>query len=451
MEIICKANESILSILKRFKKTADKYRLMRYCVQTQTEDGVLLLNVLTREMVLLTQSEYDNITEIQELKDRWFVVPQHTDEKELTDFVRWVLQTRQKKPKYITGYTIFPTTDCNARCFYCFELKRSRIAMNNEIAEKTVRYIKDHCGGEKVSISWFGGEPLFNQPAIDTICVGLQREKIEFTSSMISNGYLFDDCAVKKAVDDWKLKRVQITLDGTEEIYNRSKAYIYREGSAYQVVLGNIEKLLKAGIFVSIRLNVDLYNAQNLLALVDELAARFHNQMGLTVYTHLIFDADRPMAETYSEEESDRRDEALRLLEEKIIQVGLAPVSGIRKSLVLQQCKADNGKSVTILPTGDIGLCDFHSEDEFIGHIDREEFDEAVVKSWKEKSPEIPECADCFRYPECVQLKKCTSKSICFRQLRQERLRKTQWQMMNEYHYWLRQDAGSEAEDDELC
>lgn len=61
--------------------------------------------------------------------------------------------------------------------------------------------------------------------------------------------YLFDGATVEQAVSHWKLKSVQITLDGTEEIYNRSKAFIYKDGkSPYQVVLANIQRLLDAGV-----------------------------------------------------------------------------------------------------------------------------------------------------------------------------------------------------------
>lgn len=34
------------------------YRLMKYCISTEVEEGVLLFNVLTRELLLLTQEEY---------------------------------------------------------------------------------------------------------------------------------------------------------------------------------------------------------------------------------------------------------------------------------------------------------------------------------------------------------------------------------------------------------
>ena len=170
MKIILSANDGISQILKRFRQTALDNRLMKYCVRTPVEGGVLLFNLLTRELLLLIEAEHTRLAELQYLKDHWFLVPNDTNEKEYADFVRWVLQTRKKKSRIITGYTIFPTTDCNARCFYCFELGRSRVPMSQETALKTAEYIKNHCGDKSVSISWFGGEPLFNQEAIDTIC-----------------------------------------------------------------------------------------------------------------------------------------------------------------------------------------------------------------------------------------------------------------------------------------
>ena len=451
MQMISPANETVLAILKRFKTTTEQQRMICYCVETPVDDGVLLFNLLTRELVLLTAEEYANMGAIPELRDRWFLVPEDAKEKEYADLVRWVLSNRQKKSKNITGYTIFPTTDCNARCFYCFELGRSRIPMNEETALKTVQYIKDHCGGEKIHISWFGGEPLFNQRAIHTICDGLRREDVEFKSTMVSNGYLFEKETVKTAVENWNLHRVQITLDGTEQVYNKAKAFIYKEGSAYQRVLTNIGLLLEAGVSVQIRLNMDLYNAADLMKLVEELAERFGGRKGIHVYAHHIFKGNEAMADSHTEEEWAERTAAMIRLEDKIRDCGLESKAGISKTIRLNHCMADSGKSVTILPDGYIGLCEHFSESEFIGHIDREGFDEAVVKSWKERMPELPECVECVLYPECIQLKKCPNGGKCFPAMREERIRKLKRQMLNEYERWKSQQTSEDADEDELC
>ena len=451
MQIISHSNENALKILSKFHSSGACSRPFRYCISLPVEDGILLFNLLTREMVLLTAEEWQNRFDNPYLKDHWFLVPENCNDKEYADLVRWVLDNKRPKNVPITGYTIFPTTDCNARCFYCFELGRSRIPMSEETARDVASYIAGHCGGKRVKLSWFGGEPLFNQRAIDIICAGLREKGIEFSSFAVSNGYLFDGETVKKAAESWNLKRVQITLDGTEKVYNKVKAYIYKQGSPYRVVMENISRLLDAGIAVTVRLNMDMHNSEDLLALVDDLAARFGGRKGISVYAHHLFDGDKPMAETHSYEEWELRDEAMCRLNEKIEARGLHSRSGIRKTPKANFCMADSGNSVTILPGGEIGLCEHYSESQFIGHIHREGFDQTVVSSWKERSPQIPECAECFYYPDCLQLKKCASGSICFEQLRREHRRKTERQMLWEYRKWQTQAAPAEDEDVENC
>ena len=370
------------------------------------------------------------------LRQRWFVVPEQLQEKECMEFLRLLLKAKQQGQNEIVGYTIFTTTDCNARCFYCFELGRSRIPMSKETALKVVQYIKTHCGGQKVRLSWFGGEPLYNMEVIDIICDGLRQEGIEYTSTMISNGYLFDDTAVKKAVESWNLERVQITLDGTEAVYNKAKAYIYKEGNPYQIVLDNIGRLLDAAITVRIRLNMDLYNAENLLSLVDDLAQRFSGRSGFYVYAYHLYDINKPMAELYDDQGWTKRNEAMQKLNEKILDYNIANQPELRKTIRLNHCMADHGNAITITPTGNIGLCDQCLEDEFIGHIDTEGFDSKRVTSWKETSPEIPECKDCFYYPDCIRLKKCSTDGICFPLLREDKLCRLQNIMRYEYNQW---------------
>ena len=450
MKVVAQADETVLKIIKNFKKAEPQNRMLHYCVETVVEDGILLFNLLTREMVLLSQQEYDARLESAYLKDHWFVVPENTNERAYADFVRSFLDRQKKQDSAITQYTIFPTTDCNARCFYCFELGRSRIPMSQETAWKVSQYIKAHCGGKRVHLTWFGGEPLYNSEAIDTICEGLQQEGVEYSSFVVSNGYLFDEAMVRKAVDAWKLKRVQITLDGTEKVYNKIKAFIYREGNPYLTVLENIEKLLDASVQVVIRLNMDLSNAEDLMMLVEELVQRFSGRDNIYIYAHHLFKNDQALAETYSKEEWIQRENAMIRLEEKIKEGKMAPRAGISKHIRRNHCIADSDRSVTILPDGKIGRCEHYSETEIAGHIDREEMDQQVVNSWKERIQEIPECATCFRYPECFMLRKCPSQSICFLQHRQRKQRAIQGQMVRHYEHWLNETV-TETTEDEYC
>ena len=451
MQILSSANQNVLAILGKPRKAKNEYRMLHYCVHLPTEDGILLFNLLTRELVLLTQEEYDERIRNPYLQEHWFTVPQEIRDQEFADLVLWVLNNRKKKEKAITGYTIFTTTDCNARCFYCYELGRSRIPMSQEIALKTVRYIKDHCLGKDVHLHWFGGEPLYNYPAIDTICQGLKQENIIYSSNMTSNGYLFDDTLVEKAVHEWNLKNIQISLDGTEAVYNKAKAFIYRDGrSPYQVVLSNIGKLLDASVRVAIRLNMDLHNAEDLLALIETLAERYGGREDLHIYAHHLFQGNQQMADSRTAEEWAVREIAMHKLNDKIRTCGLAPKAGIQKQYRLNHCMADSGKSVTILPTGDVGVCEHFSENEFVGHLDQNDLDQTLLAEWKERSPQLPECPECFYYPACNNLKKCPTGGVCFSLQRQRQLQKTQAQMEQEYQRWKNasQEEDNEAEAD---
>ena len=262
MQTILPPSGNTIKILGKARSAEHGLRWMTYVLAQPVEGGVLVFHTLTRALLLLTPEEYAAPDNLPELRSSWFRVPQEMDDMKYADQVRFIRRTMWKEPEHITSYTIFTTTDCNARCFYCYEMGRSRIPMSAETAHKAAAYIAAHCGGEKVHLHWFGGEPLFNKQVIDIICTDLAEKGIVYESMIISNGYLFDGATVEQAVSHWKLKSVQITLDGTEEIYNRSKAFIYKDGkSPYQVVLANIQRLLDAGVSVHGYTELILYDA----------------------------------------------------------------------------------------------------------------------------------------------------------------------------------------------
>ena len=419
-------------------------------MDTEVDDGILLFNMFTRELILLDKEEFGNATENDYLRQQWFVVPEECNEKAYVDLVKEFLKARKPNFEEITGYTIFTTTDCNARCFYCFELGRSRVPMSTETAMKTARYIKDHCNGKKVSLSWFGGEPLMNTEAIDIICNYLKTEGIDYKSKMTTNGYLFTDDLIKKAVNDWNLQNIQITLDGTEAVYNKIKAFVYKDVNPYQIVIRNIGALISASVHVVIRLNMDMHNAEDLLQLAEELSSRFGGQKNLSVYAHHLFKDNIPMAEQHTGEEWDLRVAAMKRIEKTLSNHGLTRKSGITSKLKVTHCMADSGSSITVLPDGNIGLCEHYSEDEFIGHIDKDGFDQAVVKAFAETIPQIPECNECFYYPACILLKKCSNSSICYSQYRDSKYRAIQAKLCNQYEIWNTGLNSNENLDDEL-
>lgn len=441
MEIIIPSHGNTLKILGKPKASPAGFRAMTYVVEQPVVDGVLMFHTLTRELMLLSPEEYANRYQLPELYEKWFLVPEVLNDMEYADRVRFIRRTLQKKPKYITNYTIFTTTDCNARCFYCFELGRSRIHMSEEMAHKAARYIAAHCGGEKVSIQWFGGEPLFNKSVIDIICQDLQALDVNYHSTMISNGYLFDAETAHQATL-WKLSFVQISMDGAGELYNKSKAYIYKNGpSPYEVVMGNIGNLLDVQIPVQVRINLDKHNTEEAMQLVEDLHERYDGRKGLYAYSHTLFEHASAKEIKRTSEGRRKLIAQQRVLADRIAAYGFSRRVTLSRQQPMNMCMADSGHSVTILPGGELGLCDHFSEDNFVGHIDREEMDEQVIQRFRETQPLLEACSTCFHYPGCIRLKMCQEQDDCFEETREQSRESLLRTIQTTYEAWKSKEA----------
>ena len=419
--------EQVVGIQKRVE--GQTYRLMSYVIQCPVDDGVLLYHTLTCCMILLTNEEAAHLTAQQELIDNWFLVPEEHDDRKLCEQIRMTAQLFQPPQKSITGYTILTTTGCNARCFYCYEKGTKPVTMTAETASKVVRYILAHRGEEKVKLSWFGGEPLYNVQVIDQICKELKEHEVPFKSSMVTNGYLFDAEMVQRAKDLWNLKNVQITLDGTEQTYNRIKRYIYEDVNAFELVMKNIESLTFVGIRVLIRLNVDKHNIDEMSLLISFLHQRFENNKNLSVYSHELYCERTP-------ESSVALYEQRMLLDRQIKDNDFKEKMELPKNLALGRCMADNDQSVLIDPEGHLGKCEHYFNREFFGHIDSEEKDKEVLRRFKERPADIEACATCPYYPQCLRLTMCPSCTTCTSERQKEHIHNIVEAMKDEYERW---------------
>jgi len=419
-------------------KIGEKYRPMYYVVEQPVEEGLLLYHTMTKALLLLTPEEAEiyksHPADLPQLVEQWFLVPQSHDDRLLSRQIRNVAKMLKTKSDAITSYTILPTTDCNARCFYCFEKGRSRIPMSSVTALRTADYIIRHCQRKKVSLHWFGGEPLYNKSVITLICQRLKDAGIEYTSRMTSNGYLFNDDIIKEAKDLWNLKKVQITLDGTEKIYNRSKAYIYKGVNAYNRVIENIHRLQDANIRIAIRLNIDMHNVSNLLELVDELHRDFDDPKGVSVYLHALFEETKGSQALHDEQKRKFVFGKIKEIEERLIDYGFSRFFYLSQEVKTNNCMADSVNSVVIVPNGSIGKCEHYTEDHFVGHIDNQKWDIQMLQNFRETRDEINACATCFYYPNCIWLKLCEDKPNCYHEERDHQLFKLHQSIIRTYH-----------------
>ena len=454
MEII-QHPDSAFQELMDFKRDVrdENYHPSSFVISKEVPEGLLLFHTLTCEMVLACKGRED-ISRDEYLREHLFAVPESLDEKKLVNqyrTLRKMVDTGDGED-ITSSYTIMTTTDCNARCFYCYEKGRSRIPMSEKTAMKVASLIERNYSRlpkdkKEVSLRWFGGEPLYNGNVIDLICSELEKSGVPFKSSMISNGYLFDEDTVQKAVNLWKLQKIQITLDGTEAIYNRSKAFIYDgPASPYRRVVGNIGLLLDAGIKVTVRLNLGLHNADDLFALIRQLSDLYGSRKGFGCYAHVLFEESAGSGNVRQTDESRRLVyEKLEQLERLMANLGIrGNDASLPKEVRQSWCMADNGKSIMIAPTGDIGLCEHYSEDHFISHIDSADIvDEEMVAKFRERREEIELCNNCPIYPQCIRLKMCEESATCTPEKVENQVNQIKFAMVRTYEKYR---VGNETE-----
>ena len=426
MKILQAGNGWILSkcqsLIEECRKNTSNLRPHAFIVMTEGEGGMLMNNTITGEAILFEPG--DDILDEHMISNLW-LVPDEFDETEYAIKIRQLLFDSRRDTIMPRGYTIVTTTGCNARCFYCYE----KGIKKNNMTEKTASDLADYIiknyekysdeNRPEVALSWFGGEPLYNKAVISIICSKLREANVKYRSSMISNGYFFDDDTVAEARQLWNLRSVQITLDGTESVYNKAKNYVDKSKSPFQVVTDNIDRLSKAGIRVSIRVNVGYYNKEDIKDLVKWLSERFSGRKNITVYFHALFD-NGGITDIDTEEKEKEVYETMAMLEDQVAKNGMSSERGLGSGPKGSHCMADNGSHLTVQADGRFSLCEHYVDTYQVGGLYEDGFDEGIIKKFKEISEPFDTCYRCPLFPECSYLVMCEDNETSCGQYRQE-------------------------------
>ncbi len=352
----------------------------KFNVVQKYEDGYLIYNTLSTSLVELEEELYTSIFikneynkyESNELYDMGFLVDDNSNENEyLEELRKEVLDNNSDK---IGNIIIAPTLECNAHCYYCFENGYRKGIMSIETANHLVNYLAKNWNGEKLGITWFGGEPLIASEIIDYISCSLKKKNIVFGAKITTNGLLFKKSTIEKLRESWCVEKVQITIDAIGDEYNKIKKYNDSIDNPFECVMKNIEYLLSVNMPVKIRINFDPEKQEKVLKTMNYLIQRFDNNPYLKIYFAPI-DAEnsvvRNVAEKFEEYEEHpyvslikfgRKNRLYRGfpdMEEEITSFG--DEKGILKKLKIYpstiNCYASCPNVLSIGPNGDIYKC----------------------------------------------------------------------------------------------
>ena len=410
MKILKPAEPAVVRLCGRAPIQSEKtYRRFRYLLVRDGEDGHRILNTLTSEVICLEDDEYARFMSLSSAYAPWmdaliekrFLVEADTDDKQYVQLLR-CLARAFIRPALEKNYMILPTSACNARCYYCYESGEEPAFMTDETADETVRFITAQHKSGPVRITWFGGEPLLGERIIDRIVEGLCKAGLEVSSCMVSNGYLFTRALIQKAVGSWHLERIQITLDGTQEVYDRVKDYRgAARRSPFLTVMDNIDALLENGVAVTVRLNVGRDNADDLFRLTEQLAARFAGRERFRLYARMLSEecGYRPLK--LAPGEKARLRESCDALCERIGKTFGSRTEPDIPEAASAYCMADSRNYLLINPRGELALCDREISAHIIGTVTRG-ITVPEEKSYMTGYFEYEQCAECPLYPVCL-------------------------------------------------
>lgn len=278
------------------------YKKSVYNYIQQNEQYYLIYNTLYNSLVRLSEEEYIRFSNLEDLGDELS-----------TAFVEnglWVDDEIDEKANYLAcaeAYTLYvprplsititTTLKCNARCAYCYERGAKQRDIEEDSTEKIIDFIKKHNNSSEIHLIWFGGEPLMNMPFMDLLCNRLIEEGILFSSYIISNGSLLSKEIIETKFKHWNIKDMQITLDGTKEVYETIKNYKYPVEGEFYSILNNIRLAAEEGIFINIRLNIGKENKNSILDLLTELDAIFFTYNNVVFYPAFITGEKEPLSE----------------------------------------------------------------------------------------------------------------------------------------------------------
>ena len=340
------------------------------------------------------ENSFDN-SEMKILIDKGIYVPSFTNElAEINkDRIRGIFLNRKT-------FRIWTTSGCNATCYYCFEKGILAQKMTRDIADATFEFIKSVIGESRnISVEWFGGEPLLNVEIIDYLSEKIQqycqKRNIKFKAFMISNGSLFTEDIIEKCVKNWKVKKVQITLDGYKQDYEHIKNYNQPEKYNFDLVIKNIKKLSENGIRVSIRMNYDTTNYESLKELIQYLHTMFEYDKNISYYIYPIWSATKNTFVSKSKAD-------IKFLElfEILVANKMATIKDLSKLKYRRyQCSACGIDNYSVLPDGKLLKCS-EAFESVIGDVYEGVKNEILASNWTDIGMD-DDCMECVFLPLC--------------------------------------------------
>jgi uncharacterized protein len=234
------------------------------------------------------------------LKARGYLT-EKTEEEEVAFVCKFANLLHQKDKKLHKGFLFLVAYDCNFRCPYCYEstvLKNSRQwtkkVFSKEMVDRAYEAMIKIGGDKKFHsslIALYGGEPLLakNKEIVEYIVN--KGNDLGYRFMAVTNGYDLD--VFKDILGPNKIQTLQITIDGIKEKHDQRRIH-YQTKKSFDKIIANIGMALEQGTSITIRVNTDANNFNELKSieqLFKELG--YFDKGRLHIHSALLFDFNK--------------------------------------------------------------------------------------------------------------------------------------------------------------
>lgn len=287
--------------------------------------------------------------------------------------------------------TVFTTNACNFRCTYCIQNHEMKI-LDDSVAEKIIDAIDAISRKvKKVDIMWFGGEPLLQYHKMKKILsVALpicEKNHCELVSYAVTNGYLLDENMVQE-MKELHMRELQITVDGNRDIHNKRRFLADGTGT-YDRICSNIVTVLKYGISVTLRINIDEESVYTVPQILYDIPECYRNMVSISI-CNLFQEENKQSTFSYYYQ---------------AIKMGYRYSARYNK---YEGCQSCGFNSLVVDTDGKILFCtNTEQEDGIIGEIQshgvisykrRNSYEDILMQSVRDRE----ECQTCIELPFCI-------------------------------------------------
>ncbi|MDE5791373.1 MAG: radical SAM protein [Muribaculaceae bacterium] len=297
---------------------------------------------------------------------------------------------------------IAPTTACNFACPYCFEPKANPKMITPEVENKIIEYVNKQENIKKISLTWYGGEPLLAIDAIQRIYnrVLSETDKLIVNHEIISNTFLVNDDIIN-VFRDIKIEKIQVSLDGDKEYHDQTRFLKSTHSPTFHTIQKNIEKMAKTlpELNISIRVNINKSNWKDFVTLYHRYHGKdWHKNIGL--YPGIIREdsTDGCTLKHRCFKISELLDLYLKLANNGV-NVNLFPTTRFKG------CMLQRSNAFIVGPEGELYKCwdDVSDPKKVVGSImdNKRRNYQLLMKYMHECNPIREECRGCIAFPIC--------------------------------------------------